>query len=116
MVHRHDVPLDSMPSRTQRVDASLPHRRSHLRTNRRSGRAPAASLSAAAAYRMDVEKRKSAFGPHEGAGIVVGTMVGQVALARGPDRRRLLDEAATLASGFIESSSCVNDPPYVDRS
>lgn len=72
------------------------------------------------AYRKDVEQRKGPIGKDAGSWIAISTMVGQVALARGKDRRRILEDAASMAAGLFDAPAlaygCAFDPPRVDRS
>jgi len=76
-------------------------------------------LSAAAAYRKDLEAKKGPIGKDDGAWIAVATMLGQIAHARGTERRLILDEAGALVAGLFDESTlsygCEFDPDRVDR-
>lgn len=72
------------------------------------------------AYRKDMETRKGPVGADDGSWIVISTIVGQIVHASGKDRRRFLDDAATMAAALFTPEAlafgCAYDPPRVDRS
>src|SRR5437867_12080550 len=76
-------------------------------------------MTPAVAYRKDVEKRKGPVGKDDGSWIVISTIVGHIAYAVGKDRRRFLDDAASMATGLFDPASlaygCALDPQRVDR-
>jgi tetratricopeptide (TPR) repeat protein len=90
-----------------------------LRSQPRPHQFKPTALSPAVAYRKDVEKRKGPVGKDDGSWIVVSTIVGHIAFARGKDRRRFLDDAAKMAGELFDPAAlaygCAFDPPKVDR-
>lgn len=77
------------------------------------------SPTPAVAYRKDIDGRPDPFGPHDGAWIVIATIVAHIPLAEGPERRRFLDDAARMAAELFTAEElahgCTNDPDVVDR-
>jgi hypothetical protein len=90
-----------------------------LKPQTRQQRFKPSALSPAVAYRKDVEKRKGPIGKNDGSWIVISTIVGHIAYAKGNDRRRFLDDAAKMAAELFDPAAlaygCEFDPPKVNR-